>query len=174
MRANADDLGLDPDRVVLAGGSAGGHLAAMAAFTPGRLEGSGGHAAESSAVSAAILWFPPADLRACARVDPFGRVSALLPDASEDDLLAASPIGNVSRDAPPVLTFTGDLDEVTPLGPIEELHRALDVAGVTNELVVFEQRAHAFDFHPADWAVCFDHMCRFLDAHVGPALERCG
>jgi acetyl esterase/lipase len=171
MRANADHLGVDPDRIVVAGGSAGGHLAAMAALTPGLLEGAGGHAVHSSAVAAAVLWFPPADLRACARADPFGRVAALLPDASDEDLLLASPIGHVSAAAPPILTFSGDLDVVTPLAPIEELHDELDAAGVTNELVVFEQRAHAFDFHPADWAVCFDHMCRFLDTHVAPALE---
>jgi acetyl esterase/lipase len=174
MRANADELGLDPDRIAVAGGSAGGHLAAMAALTPGCLEGAGGHDGVSSAVSAAVLWYPPVDLRASARSDPKARVAALLPGASDDDLLAASPVGHVRRGAPPMLTLTGDVDPVTPLDAIDEFHAALEAAGTTSELIVFEQRSHAFDFHPSDWELCFDHVCRFLHAHVGPALEPCG
>jgi acetyl esterase len=173
MRANADDLGLDPDRIAVAGGSAGGHLAAMAALTPGRLEGTGGHAAVSSEVSAAVLWYPPVDLVACSRFDPMARIPALVPGASEDELRVASPSGHVHEDAPPMLILTGDADPITPLGPVDAFHSALEAAGATSELVVFEQRGHAFDFHPADWAVCFGHMCRFLHARVGPALELC-
>jgi acetyl esterase/lipase len=38
MKVNAERLGLDPQRIVLAGGSAGGHLAMLAAYTPGHAE----------------------------------------------------------------------------------------------------------------------------------------
>ena len=45
MRANSSRLGLDPERIVIEGNSAGGHLALLAAGTPGRpdFEGEGGN-----------------------------------------------------------------------------------------------------------------------------------
>jgi dipeptidyl aminopeptidase/acylaminoacyl peptidase len=55
------------------------------------------------------------------------------------------------------------LDECTRLPAIEAFHEALDEAGVRNDLVVFKGRDHGFDFHPADWQVCFDRMAAFLD-----------
>jgi len=171
MRANADSIGLDPDCIVAAGGSAGGHLSAMAALTPGRLEGTGGHAEFSSAVSAAVLWYPAVELRGYEGSELSHRVEALLPGASDDELLAASPIGNVTADAPPMLMLTGDQDGATTLESIEKFHKALEAVGATTELVVFEQRGHAFDFHPADWIASFEYACRFLDEHVAPVPD---
>ena len=56
LRANAPTLGLDPDRLVIAGASAGGHLAAFLAVTTTDLAG-------------AILWYPVVDLERFASVD---------------------------------------------------------------------------------------------------------
>ncbi len=65
LRAYADDLGVDPDRIGIAGGSAGGHLAAMVSTTCGtaRLEGTGGHGDFSSDVQAYAGFNPVLDLR---------------------------------------------------------------------------------------------------------------
>jgi len=170
MRASADELGLDPDRIVVAGGSAGGHLAAMAALTPGLLEGDGGHGDHSSAVQAAVLWYPAVDLRALARTEGLvGAIDALLPGGTEADQLAASPIAHVAGGAPPILTLTGDIDGLTPLDAIDAFHIQLDDAGVVNELVVFEGRGHGFDFHPGDWLVCHERLTDFLAGAIPPA-----
>jgi acetyl esterase len=156
LRANAEELGLDPDRLAIAGGSAGGHLAAMASLD------------RSARLAAAVLWYPAVDLRVFDAVPEFKPMTdALLPGATGDDLLAASPLAHVRADGPPTLTMTGDLDPCTTLSSIEEFHAALDAAGVDNRLVVFKGRDHGFDFHPADWQVCFDRMAAFLDGALG-------
>jgi acetyl esterase/lipase len=168
MRANAAELGLDPTRIAVCGGSAGGHLAAMAALTPGRLEGGGGNASTSSAVAAAALFYPAVDLDSFrASDDAKAAIAALVPNATPSELLAASPVGNVAPGAPPFLSLTGDADTATPEADIARFHALLDDAGVPNELVVFEGRDHGFDFNPYDWNDAFQRMAAFLEENLG-------
>lgn len=150
LKAHADELGLDADRIAVSGGSAGGHLAAMAALTG------------DAPAQAAVLWYPATDLRSIIRTAP-GLAEALVPNADDDALLSASPLGNVHAGAPPILTFAADLDALTTVADIEAFHHALDAHGVPNELVVFKDRDHGFDFHPLDWTPCFERMCEFLE-----------
>ena len=80
VRANANALGVDPDRIVLQGHSAGAHLALLAAGTaddpawdpPGSEYGTGAGAPGdevSCAVAAVVAFYPPTDLR----TGPLGR-----------------------------------------------------------------------------------------------------
>jgi acetyl esterase/lipase len=158
MRSHADALGLASDRLVVGGGSAGGHLAAMAALDP------------ATALSGAVLWYPAVDLRIFVGQPGYQHaVDALLPGASADELLAASPLSRVRPGAPPVLTMAGDVDPCTTLASLERFHAALDDAGVRNRLVVFKGRAHGFDFHPADWPQACARMLGFVDEVFGEA-----
>ncbi len=171
VRANAGRIGADPDRIAVAGGSAGGHLSAWAALAPGQYEGTGGNPDVSSAVQAACLWYPAVELNAMHFAPEmregqdtielfFGAPGA----AGAADRQAASPLHAVRPGAPPILTMTGSADELTPLAPIEEFHRRLTTASVPNELVVVDGRDHGFDiWTPADWQGCFDRMAAFFD-----------
>src|SRR5579859_6913106 len=64
VRAHAEELGVEPNRIVLQGYSAGGHLALMAAGTPGKpeFEGEEGHSGISTAVDAVMAFYPPTAL----------------------------------------------------------------------------------------------------------------
>lgn len=172
LRAEHERLGVDPDRIAIAGGSAGGHLAALVAFTPGRLEGSGGHAGHSSAVAAVATLYPGTDLR-FPGVDPVNgatlreHADAFLAGADPSE---ADPVTYITGDAPPVLTLVGDVDQAAPLPSIERLHAALEGAGVPNELVVYEGRDHAFDFQPRDWWDTAERFRRFFARHLKPAF----
>ena len=143
MRAHAVEIGLDPDRLVIAGGSAGGQLAAMTALTPGRFEGSGGNAGVSSAVSGVVMWYPMIDLRRCEGI--LRTKIAEIVGEGPDELAQLSPASQVRAGAPPMLTITGDSDSLTPLAMIRDFHETLEAAGVSSSLVVIAGREHAFD-----------------------------
>lgn len=169
MRANHSALGVDPERIGVSGGSAGGHLACMVALTPGRFEGAGGHPGVSSAVQAAAVWYPVTDMRVPGRVQDEqldAMLRGFLGSRDEDILRESSPLTYVHPGAPPLLTMTGDIDPATTVGMIRDFHAALDAAGVENRLEVFDGRSHAFDFHPTDWERCFSLLRDWFGAHL--------
>lgn len=142
MRSNAHEIGLDSTRIAVAGGSAGGHLAAMIALTPGRFEGTGGWEAVSSEVQAAVLRAPCLDLSHTRQSKTLHElVRKFLGD--ENLVTEASPINYVSSACPPVLTRVGDQDTATPASVARTFHRILDKSGVPNELVIVPGMAHA-------------------------------
>lgn len=167
-RANAGALGLDPDRLAVAGGSAGGHLAGMVATTPGLFEGTGGNNDVSSSVAAAVLWYPITDLRVRESTWPglAGGIVDMVGSAEESELLRLSPLRHVSPATPPVLTIGGDADALVPVPMLQDFHAALDREGVANELHIFDGAGHAFDLRPDDWRTCFDLMADFLERHL--------
>ena len=154
-----DDLGVDPARVGLTGGSAGGHLAAMVAAT-----------GADDAPAAVVLWYPVADLRMAAVPEPIrsalgGVVDAMVgPTDAEKD--AASPAAHVTAEHPPVLTLVGDADHITPAGAAADLHRRYDDLGVVNELVVLPGLVHGFEAHPDEWGWSYERMQAFFDVHL--------
>lgn len=163
-RQHAAQLGIDPARIAVAGGSAGGHLAAMVACTPGRWEGEGGWAGVSSEVSAAVLWYPALDLPAVC--DRSGEIIAeVMTEYFGTEMTEASPISHVSPDCPPVLTFCGDEDRLVSIAPLQRFHGLLAAADVRNKLIIYPGRDHAFDIFASDWADSAAAMRAFLD-HV--------
>lgn len=168
MRANADDLGLDPGRIVVEGNSAGGHLALLAAGTEGveEFEGNGGHAGVSSAVAAVIAVYPPTLLH---HREP-GRGSlplvVLSEDGTHDVARSASPLTYVGPGFPPTLLIHGGADELVPVAATEIMYEALMAAGVPVELHLFANQPHGFDAEPRFGRRCADEMLFFLDRFV--------
>lgn len=149
LRHHAAELGGDPDRIVISGGSAGGHLAALVALLPGTYEGDGGWADTSSEVQGAFLVSPAVDLEAMAELG----VVTHLREYFGNDLAKASPMNHVSAGSPPVMTITGDQDPITPAEYIERFHAALRAAGVDQRLEIAPGCTHGFDLFP-------DHLVR--------------
>jgi acetyl esterase/lipase len=62
IKINADHYGLDPERIVLMGGSAGGHLALLAAYTPNQAEFQPADVETDTSVRAVVSYYGPPDL----------------------------------------------------------------------------------------------------------------
>lgn len=142
VRANAAGLGVETDRIVLEGHSAGGHLALIAAGTAGQPEWDepGADAAVSCAVAAVVAFYPPTDLR------QGGSAVRLLGDDPDPAVAAgASPITHVHPGFPPTMLVHGTADALVPVASSESFHRALVEAGVASELHLYAGQIHEFD-----------------------------
>ena len=134
VRANASKHGVDPERLAVVGGSAGGHLAMMIGYSPdvAELEGNGGHAGVSSRVAAVVDLYGPTDLTTTR-----GRESSLVRrfigksfDAAPRSYRLASPVTHVDRGDPPTLILHGTIDDVVPVRQADLLAARLKAAGV--------------------------------------------
>ncbi|WP_165246517.1 alpha/beta hydrolase [Paludisphaera soli] len=140
LRAHAKEQGIDPSRIVAAGGSAGGHIAACAAFTPG-LDAAGEDPAVSSKPDALVLFNP---------VLRFQGVPKLMQRIGGDAKLgrAISPVLHVGKGAPPALILFGTDDPLAPMG--DEYVAKAKAAGAVAELFTAEGVGHGF-FNRPPW-----------------------
>ena len=146
-RANAARLGIDPARIVAAGESAGGHLAAATALVPGFEEGA--HP-ETSSMPNALVLFNPAVLLSPADGHP-----GLLSEASLASISARtqgrpqeiSPYHFIRAGLPPSILFHGTKDEAVPFPTVELFAKAMTAAGNRCELKAYEGQPHGF-FNP--------------------------
>ncbi|HET6794622.1 MAG TPA: alpha/beta hydrolase [Acidimicrobiales bacterium] len=169
MRANADELHLDPDRVAVEGNSAGAHLALLSAGTAGlaELEGDGGNAGESTAVQAAIGFYTPTLFghRTIGR-GALPLLALVQADGSDEVARLASPLSHVGPDYPPTLLIHGAGDELVPLAASQVMHEALTEAGAPVELHVYAGQPHGFDADPVYGRRCADDMLFFLERYL--------
>ena len=140
MRANAARLGVDPDRLVAAGGSAGGHIAACTALTPG-LDAGDEDARISSKPNALVLFNP---------VLRFTGIPQLMERINNDEALgkAISPTIHLTKDSPPALIFFGTADRLAVMG--DEFVNKSQALGHRAELFTAEGQPHGF-FNRPPW-----------------------
>lgn len=168
MRANADTLGIDPEKIAIEGNSAGAHLALMAAGTPNEpeFEGEGGHAGVPTHVAACIAIYGPTILHGegenlnKAMEFLFGR------GATAEDARRASPITWASANFPPTLIVTGNKDELVPVQWNLAMYNKLAEVGASVELHVYADQPHAFDREPPFGRQVADIMRLFLERYV--------
>lgn len=130
FRQNAAKLGVDPDKIVASGGSAGGHIAACTTLMP---------ASESkdetvSCKANALLLFNP--------VLRFGPQMLKKVDNDEAVGKAISPILYLAKDSPPTLLFFGTDDFLFKQG--EEFIQRSKELGHRSEMFTAEKQPHAF------------------------------
>lgn len=140
LRQNARTLGIDPDRIVASGGSAGGHIAACTAC-PG-LDAEGEDAKVSSKPNAVILFNPA--LR-------FAGIPEMMKRLGKDDeelAKAITPTLHLTKGTPPALLLYGDQDWLLRQG--EEYMAKSKEVGHRAELYLAEGVGHGF-FNRPPW-----------------------
>lgn len=146
LRKNADRLGIDPDRIGVIGGSAGGHLSAMVGLTgpSDGLDPAGPYGEFPCKVQCAVVMYGPADLFSRPNIAMLGKPSTEAPELYR----AASPVTHVDRDDPPVLVLHGTADKTVDVEQSRILDAALAKAGIEHELVIVEGAPHSFHLQP--------------------------
>ncbi len=167
VRLNADDFGVDPERLGVTGGSAGGHLSLMLgnASDEGNPESNDPIEQTGNRVAAVVAYFPPVDLQGL--TGPNERFPAL--DFDAEKATAISPVLFVSEDDPPTLLVHGDQDALVALSHSERIKAAFDEANVTSKLVVIEGAAHGFRGEDSQRAA--SALVAWFNEHLGVSSD---
>lgn len=152
VRFHAAELGIDPQKIVVNGGSAGGHLAAATALFDG-VDESSDDASVSCVPNAMVLFFPVIDTSlegyGSKKIGPHWR-----------DI---SPLHRVRPGAAPTILFHGDADTVTPFQGAVAFRDAMLKAGNRCELDVHHGGVHGYLMR--DRAAC-EHALRKTEAFL--------
>lgn len=191
IRSRADQYQIDPNRIGITGGSAGGHLSLMqgTAGTLGNPEAKDPIDRLSSRVQAVACFFPPTDFLNYGKPgeNALGRgvlknfrapfdfheldktTNAFVPITDEESVLTIgrniSPVNHVSSDDPPTLIIHGDADLLVPIQQAELIIEKLKEAGVPTELVVKKELAHGWPEMGKDAVTLAD----WFDKHLARA-----
>ncbi len=159
IRHHAREHGIDPDRLGVSGGSAGGHLSLMLATRggPGSVASTDPVERESSAVQAVAIFYPVTDL-----VDlgsstenpgdggpPLSFVKAFGPQSTNMAVWKPisremSPLYHITTNLPPTLIFQGGADTLTPPEQSERFQKRARELGRTVEIVIRPGEKHGW------------------------------
>jgi acetyl esterase/lipase len=168
MRANAAKLHVDPNQIALIGGSAGGHLAMLAAYSDNddqTLQGTGGNYMVDARVQAVIDFYGPVELKADGK-NPKSPVLKFMggktTEDARDQYEKASPINHLTKASPPTLIFHGTVDELVPVAASDMLAAKLEEFGVPYLYDRQEGWHHGMDAVEVVNARCLWFMDQFL------------
>jgi len=140
VRGHAKELGVDPNKIIASGGSAGGHLAAATALLD-RFDAADDDLSISCKPSALVLFNPALNLTLLE-----GRS---ITDAAGNDISKPlSPTLSLRKDAPPAIIFFGTADKL--LGHGAEYAEKAKALGVRAELHTAADQPHGF-FNRSPW-----------------------
>jgi acetyl esterase/lipase len=193
IRANAAKYGIDPNRIGITGGSAGGHLSLMQGLAgqPGNPNAKDPLDRQPSGVQAVACFFPPTDFlnwgekgvsvmtvmpKVLPQVmpafdftsqDPKTKGFIRITDAEKVNQILhdISPINHVTPKSPPSLIIFGDKDQIVPFQQAEILDARFKAAGVDHKLIVKPGALHGWKGMDKDLLTLAD----WFDAHLNKA-----
>lgn len=137
VRQHTAELGLDPKRIAVSGGSAGGFLAAAVATLSGPDE-PGENTATSTRPDALILFNSMIDR------GPGSRAFAKVEAAMGDKWKTISPLHNLYRDFPPTIHFLGRADKNITVASAQKMKTEIEKVGGRCDLHLYDDQEHGF------------------------------
>jgi acetyl esterase/lipase len=144
---NAKALNIDVNKIVIMGGSAGGHLALMGGLLANNPIFDGNCSGEKNIKVAAIIdkygitdvwdWGYGKNITSKSATNWLGKYV-------KDEVFAksVSPIYQIRKDSPPIFIAHGDADPTVPYQQSVNLHKKLDELGVKNEFITIPGGQH--------------------------------
>lgn len=133
VRSHAAELGIDPEKILAGGGSAGGHVAAATATLKG-FDEEGEDTSVSCRPVALVLFNPVFDNSE--KGYGYERV--------KDYWAAFSPMHNLDKSAPPTLVQLGTNDSLISVATAEAYKAKMESLGVRCDLILYEDQPHGF------------------------------
>lgn len=166
LKFHAKDYNINVNKVAIAGGSAGAHLAMQYAYThsSNTVDSNG----IPTNVQAVINIYGPSDLTTeIAKKEKrvhrlFGKTYEEAPEMYKQ----ASPILYVNKDSPPTISFHGTLDELVPYGQSKKLHETLQTYRVPSYYHELKGWPHAMDLSAKVFSYIQYHTDIFLEKHL--------
>jgi acetyl esterase/lipase len=160
VRANAARFGIDPGRIAVGGGSAGGHLAAATATLPG-LDPATDDKTVSCRPDALVLFNPGTVMAPFPGLELKGFGVGLDKARFGCEPTEISPLHHVRKGLPPTIIFHGKADTTVPYATVEKFTEVMKAAGNRCELVGFEGQGHGF-FNKAKYQETLEATDAFL------------
>ncbi len=166
LKYNAGKYHIDKNKVAMIGGSAGGHLVMMSAYT--NTSEDVDENGISADVQAVVNFYGPSNLTDETAINA-SSVQYLIGktyDEAPELYKNASPLFSISKNVPPTLTFQGTLDELVPFRQSDILDKTLRDAGAVSEYHKLEGWPHTMDMAEKVNAYCQYYMDRFFEKNI--------